>query len=267
MKKYKLLPSMSVPKAIANILAYLVLGFGLLILVTGIIVKDEQPAAAQDTKPDVVISEVEASPSAASDDSDVTAAASRAVAQAIAAGLGELPKSDTSNSDQTAAAAAPPSQAVTAPSTDATPSVATKQDASPETYFRDRAIAKGQTEALIDIKKAEDTTSIFGRIMSIVGIFAFLGISWLLSNNRKKILWKLVAVGTLLQLGFAMFILWTPVGKLIFAGLNNAITVLLDFTKAGSEFLFASYASGTIESANVHTAMSILPPIIFSAPS
>ena len=263
MKKYSLLPSMSVPKAIANILAYLVLGFGLLILVTGIIVKDDQPAAAQDANPGVVISDVETSPSAPSNDSDVTQAASRAVAQAIAAGLGELPKEDVANPDQAAAPLVPPAQAVTATSLDETPSVAKAPDASPETYFRDRAIAKGQTEALIDIKKAEDTTSIFGRIMSIVGIFAFLGIAWLLSNNRKKILWKLVAIGTLLQLGFAMFILWTPIGKIIFAGLNNAITVLLDFTKAGSEFLFASYASGTIESANVHTAMNILPPIIF----
>ena len=99
--------------------------------------------------------------------------------------------------------------------------------------------------------------------MSIVGLFALIGIAYLMSNNRKKVLWKLVAVGTSIQFLFAVFILWTPVGRAIFAWLNDAFTVLLGFTSAGTNFLFASYASGAIESPLVNTAMSILPPIIF----
>ena len=99
--------------------------------------------------------------------------------------------------------------------------------------------------------------------MSIVGIFAMIGIAYLMSNNRKKVLWKLVAVGTGIQFLFAVFILWTPVGRAIFAWLNDAFTVLLGFTSAGTNFLFASYASGMIDSPLVNTAMSILPPIIF----
>lgn len=279
MKKYTLFPTLSLPKAIVNFLAYFVIGLGLLVLVTGIVVKDNLPASAQDTLPSAVVSEpaAEDAPTAPVP-APVTDDAGRSVDQPSAdkpaestthttAELAEEPASpsrdmaaqivstilnvDLETASQATAATSPEHLTEAAP------------EPSPAAYFRDQAAARGQMQALIDIKKAEDTTSFGGRIMSIIGIFAFLGISWLMSNNRKKILWRLVAVGTLLQLCFAIFILWTPVGKAIFAALNNGVTVLLDFTKAGSEFLFASYVSGTIESANVHTAMSILPPIIF----
>ena len=286
MKKYTLFPVRSLPKAIVNILAYLVLGFGLLVLVTGIIVKDDGPASAQEPAPSTETVSAEATPNAPAspDTSAAVKAASQAVAQAVAVGLGDTPDSASPEAQPSAeSAAAPNTPAEAAPSaSDSQPqalaatdnAAAAPQEAEPHAaqenaedeatrYFRDQTTAKGQVQALIDVKKAQDTTSFWGRFMSIVGIFAFLGISWLMSNNRKKILWKLVAVGTLLQLGFAMFILWTPIGKAIFAGLNNAVTVLLQFTEAGSKFLFASYISNTIESANVHTAMSILPPIIF----
>ena len=99
--------------------------------------------------------------------------------------------------------------------------------------------------------------------MSIVGIFGFIGIAWLMSSDRKKILWKLVAVGTVIQLIFALFILRTSVGNAIFSFLNDAITVLLDFTSAGTAFLFSSFATGQVEPGLLNTAMSILPPIIF----
>lgn len=99
--------------------------------------------------------------------------------------------------------------------------------------------------------------------MSIVGIFGFIGIAWLMSSDRKKILWKLVAVGTVIQLIFALFILRTSVGNAIFSFLNDAIMVLLDFTSAGTAFLFSSFATGQVEPGLLNTAMSILPPIIF----
>ncbi len=125
------------------------------------------------------------------------------------------------------------------------------------------AIVQDSKAATVRAKKAHDDTSIFDRIMSILGIFAFIGIAYAMSNNRKKVLWKLVAVGTILQLAFALFILRTSIGKAIFSGLNTAVTALLDFTRAGTDLLFTSFVSGQVESAFVNTAMAILPPIIF----
>ena len=134
--------------------------------------------------------------------------------------------------------------------------------ATPQAAVTDKR-ANNSTQAIVDFKRENDETSILSRIMSVFGIFAFIGIAWLMSNNRKRVLWKLVAVGTGIQLVFALFILRTSVGKAIFSFLNDAVTVLLDFTSAGTTFLFSSFVSGQVESAFANTAMSILPPIIF----
>lgn len=117
--------------------------------------------------------------------------------------------------------------------------------------------------SILDKKIESDHSNFFSRFISIAGIFGFIGIAWLLSEHKKKVLWKLVAVGTAIQLIFALFILWTTPGKLIFSGLNEAVNVLIGFTNAGTKFLFASYMTGEIDPPLVNTAMSILPPIIF----
>ncbi len=41
----------------------------------------------------------------------------------------------------------------------------------------------------------------------IIGIFVLIGIAFLLSNNKKKISWRLVIAGLSIQLVFALFIL------------------------------------------------------------
>lgn len=216
------------PPPIKKCLCWLIMGLSLTLIVLGAIVKDDTPALAQQ-------------PETAQTGDSLTAPT-----QPIPA--------------QTAPAAAP------APETQLAPQAAPAPDAEqPQASAAPANVPpkKAARTSLIEQKKAEDTTSIFSRIMSIVGIFAMIGIAYLLSNNRKKVLWKLVGVGTAIQFLFAVFILWTPVGRAIFAWLNDAFTVLLGFTSAGTNFLFASYAAGAIESPLVNTAMSILPPIIF----
>ena len=47
MKKYTLFPKIQVPKVLSRVLAYIVMGFGAVVLVTGILVKDDMPAIAQ----------------------------------------------------------------------------------------------------------------------------------------------------------------------------------------------------------------------------
>ena len=76
--------------------------------------------------------------------------------------------------------------------------------ATPQAAVTDKR-ANNSTQAIVDFKRENDETSILSRIMSVFGIFAFIGIAWLMSNNRKRVLWKLVAVGTGIQLVFALF--------------------------------------------------------------
>ncbi|HKK41985.1 MAG TPA: nucleoside transporter C-terminal domain-containing protein, partial [Bacteroidales bacterium] len=77
-----------------------------------------------------------------------------------------------------------------------------------------------------------------GRFTGVIGIFIILGLAFLWSNNRKKINYRLVITGLLLQLSLAIFILKVPLGQHIFAWLGHAINKLLDFSQQGGNFVF-----------------------------
>jgi CNT family concentrative nucleoside transporter len=77
-----------------------------------------------------------------------------------------------------------------------------------------------------------------GRFTGIIGIVIILGLAFLWSNDRKKINYRLVITGLLLQLSLAVFILKVPIGQDIFFWLGKAINRLLDFSKEGGLFVF-----------------------------
>ncbi len=78
------------------------------------------------------------------------------------------------------------------------------------------------------------------RWVSVLGLFTMLGIAWALSVDRKAIRWRPVAVGTLLQIVFALIILRTEVGRIAFDTVGNWINRLLSFTETGAAFLFGN---------------------------
>jgi CNT family concentrative nucleoside transporter len=82
-------------------------------------------------------------------------------------------------------------------------------------------------------------------------------IAWALSNNRRIIPWRAVITGTLLQLGFGVIILRTPVGRSFFSWLTDAVTALLDFSDAGARFVFGDNFPEHF------FAFKVLPTIIF----
>ncbi|WP_195265961.1 NupC/NupG family nucleoside CNT transporter [Clostridium sp. 1001275B_160808_H3] len=99
------------------------------------------------------------------------------------------------------------------------------------------------------------------RLVGIIGVIVIIGIAFLLSENKKKINWKLVITGLILQIVFAILILKVPVGRTIFEGASNAITKLLDFTKEGTDFLFGPLADSN--GIGFVWVVQILPTIIF----
>ena len=101
------------------------------------------------------------------------------------------------------------------------------------------------------------------RYIGILGIFAILGIAYLMSNNRKNIDLRIVIWGLGLQLIFGIFILVTPFGKPIFSWFDKLIKKLLSFSNDGSEFLFASFIDGKMHPAVINFAFSVLPTVIF----
>jgi nucleoside transporter len=90
-------------------------------------------------------------------------------------------------------------------------------------------------------------------LVSLVGIFAFLGCAWLLSENRRRFPWRVVAWGMGLQFLFAGLVLWWAPGARLFQRLNDVFNALLAFSQEGIVFVFG--ALGT--SADGATPMSL----------
>ena len=84
-----------------------------------------------------------------------------------------------------------------------------------------------------------------GRFTGLIGIILILGLAFLWSNNRKKINYRLVITGLLLQISLAVFILKVPLGQEIFYWLGKAINKLLDFSKEGGLFVFGDLTKVT----------------------
>ena len=102
-----------------------------------------------------------------------------------------------------------------------------------------------------------------GRFIGVLGIFAILGIAYLLSNDKKNIDFRITIWGLSLQLLFGIFILITPFGKPIFSWFDKLIKKLLGFSQEGSEFLFASFINGEMHPAVINFAFYVLPTVIF----
>jgi CNT family concentrative nucleoside transporter len=68
-----------------------------------------------------------------------------------------------------------------------------------------------------------------------------VGLAWLLSTHRRHVRLRVVVGGMLLQFVFAVFILWTDVGQVLFEQIGGFFTAVLRFVDAGSEFVLGIY--------------------------
>jgi CNT family concentrative nucleoside transporter len=118
---------------------------------------------------------------------------------------------------------------------------------------------------------------IYSILRGFVGILVLTGIAFLISNNKKKINWKLVFTGLGLQFIFAIFILrseelrsfFTPFGwpKDFFTWVSSFFVIILNFTTEGATFVFGDLAKppGADGSLGFFFAFQVLPTIIFFA--
>ncbi len=95
----------------------------------------------------------------------------------------------------------------------------------------------------------------------ILGMVSLLIIAFLFSANRKAINWKTVGIGLALQLIIAISVLKITFVKNIFEWIGERFINVLNYTKAGSEFLFGGMLD--INSFGFIFAFQVLPTIIF----
>jgi CNT family concentrative nucleoside transporter len=125
------------------------------------------------------------------------------------------------------------------------------------------------------------STSLAERATGLVGIAAILGIAWLASYDRRRIPWRLVAVGLGLQAAFGVLVLKSAAGRYFFEAVGGVVSGLLGFTAEGARFVFGNLvgatvpvgapqagggvdtAAGLVASTGALFAFGVLPTIIF----
>jgi CNT family concentrative nucleoside transporter len=109
------------------------------------------------------------------------------------------------------------------------------------------------------------------RFTGLLGIVLILGVSYLMSNNRKAINYRTVGVGLLMQLSLAVFILKTETGQVTFQWLGDSINTLLGQADKGSQFVFGSLVDRKLMSQAFGAGndyiffFKVVPTIIFVA--
>lgn len=97
----------------------------------------------------------------------------------------------------------------------------------------------------------------------LFGLAVLIGITWLFSNNRRQVNWRLVGTGLLLQIALACFVLLTPWGASVFDAISNGFVKLLGFTTEGAKVVFGDFTRP--DKFGFVFAFQVLPTIIFFA--
>ncbi|MDF0715715.1 nucleoside transporter C-terminal domain-containing protein [Muricauda sp. 334s03] len=95
-----------------------------------------------------------------------------------------------------------------------------------------------------------------------LGMAVLILISFLFSSNRKAINWKTVGIGLSLQVLIAIGVLKVPFVQYIFEQVGSIFVSILDFTRAGSQFLFEGLVVD-MDTFGYIFAFQVLPTIIF----
>lgn len=94
----------------------------------------------------------------------------------------------------------------------------------------------------------------------MLGLFVFVLIAWLISENRRRFPWRVVIGGLTLQLALALFVLRTSMGVNLFDAIGRAFERVMGTVSAGTGFLFTA---GEDTSLLTTFAFGVLPTVIF----
>ncbi len=100
------------------------------------------------------------------------------------------------------------------------------------------------------------------RFDGLVGLIAIIFSGYLFSTNRAAIQRRVVVWGCILQFAFAFLVLKTGFGK-IFYGISLFVNALLNYTAAGSIFVFGDKLGARTDQFGVVFAFQVLPIVIF----
>ena len=102
-------------------------------------------------------------------------------------------------------------------------------------------------------------------LVSFAGVFALLGVAWLLSSNRKRANARVVIWGVLLQFIMGAVVFLLPAGSRVLLEMSRAVVFVLGAAQEGVLFCFGSLAipPGQEGSLGFNLVFQALPIIVF----
>jgi CNT family concentrative nucleoside transporter len=120
----------------------------------------------------------------------------------------------------------------------------------------------GQADRSNILLKGEgDGFTFMSLLRGLLGLGVLVFLAWLFSRKRSAIDWGVVVKGLAIQVVLALSILYIPAVAAVFDFVGKIFVKILDFTEAGSEFLFGPLLNS--DSIGYIFAFQILPTIIF----
>lgn len=95
-------------------------------------------------------------------------------------------------------------------------------------------------------------------IHAALGIASLLLLAWLLSENRRAIAWRTVAVGIALQVGLALVLIGIPAANKVLYLLNAAAEALHHATTVGTTFVFGYLAGPPLPFTEIRPGASFI---------
>jgi CNT family concentrative nucleoside transporter len=75
-------------------------------------------------------------------------------------------------------------------------------------------------------------------LRALLGLVFFCAVAWLLSSNRRRMPWRIIGVGILIQVALAFLILRTRAGQAFFEGVSAFVTRLIGMVEPASRTVF-----------------------------
>ena len=137
------------------------------------------------------------------------------------------------------------------------------QDVVPEKTVAAAAAVSSKDENIYSAILGEKTMefNLVSILKGLLGMAAILFIAWIFSMDRRRVCWGTVFKALGLQLIIALSVLAFPAVQTAFEVFGKMFVVVLDWTKAGSNFLFGSLMD--TQTFGFIFCLQILPTIIF----
>jgi CNT family concentrative nucleoside transporter len=133
-----------------------------------------------------------------------------------------------------------------------------------------------ETKTFAETRQNQASQNLAARAMGLVGCLVLFLIAIALSTDRRQISWRIVVIGTFLQVFFAVIVLKTRAGEAFFRLATTAVNRLLSFSVDGARFVFGNLVEGSVPvtsssggaveyvaNTGAFIAFGVLPSILF----